>query len=177
MSGPSVASLRILIVCSSNDFCSPLAEHLMRRECRGLDVRSAGVDANDGERAHEAARLMAVGHGLAELDGHRTRRLTTQGAIASDLILTMDERQRTHLVRSTPSRAGRVLLLGCWRGFEIGEPVVTSRSSREWTFALLQECVADWQRRLVSIGRSFAAAKAGGGVVHSRAVPSGPSHL
>jgi protein-tyrosine phosphatase len=153
-------ALRILIVCSANRFRSPLAEYLMRREWAGylIDVQSAGLHAQEGAPAHDAAREIALEHGLLEIEAHRTRRLTPALMHDADLILTMDELQQRQVLRVMPTYAGRVLLLGCWRGVNIGEPIVTSQLSREWTFGLLQECVTEWRRRLTLTLRSLASA-------------------
>jgi protein-tyrosine phosphatase len=150
-------ALRILIVCSANRFRSPLAEYLMRREWTGymIDIESAGIYADEGAPAHAAARAIAVDHGLPEIEAHRTRRLTPQLLSNADLILTMDEQQQCAVMKAMPTYSGRVLLLGGWRGVTIGEPIVTSESSREWTFALLSECVTDWKRRLSMTLRSL----------------------
>lgn len=143
-------ALRILIVCSANRFRSPLAEYLMRREWTGytIDIESAGIYATEGAPAHQAARAIAVDHGMRDIESHRTRRLTPQLMNNVDLILTMDEQQQRAVMRVMPGYTGRVLLFGCWRGVSIGEPIVTSEISREWTFGLLRDCVADWKRRL-----------------------------
>lgn len=158
MNWSDATALRILIVCSANRFRSPLAEYLMRREWGGytIDVESAGVYANDGAPAHDAARAIALEHGLLEIEAHRTRRLTPERMLDVDLILTMDEQQQRAVMLAMPTYAGRVLLLGCWRGVSIGEPVVTSQASRDWTFGLLQECVRDWKQRLSLTLRSLA---------------------
>ena len=149
-------ALRILIVCSANRFRSPLAEYLMRREWGTyIDVESAGLYAQEGAPAHEAARGIAADHGMLEIEAHRTRRLTPELMSNFDLILTMDEQQQRAVMQAMPIYSGRVLLLGCWRGITIGEPIVTSETSREWTFGLIRECVADWRRRLSLTLRSL----------------------
>jgi len=152
MIGPDAVGLRILIVSSANRFRSSLAEHLMRREWGGspLAVASAGIYAEEGARAHDAAQFMASEHGLPGFVAHRTRLLTPQRMRDADLILTMDEFQQGRVLRILPSYVGRVLLLGCWRGVAIGEPVFTQQTSLEWTFGLLQACVCDWKRQLAS---------------------------
>lgn len=151
-------ALRILIICSANRFRSPLAECLMRREWAGymIDIESAGIYATDGAPAHATARAIAADHGLMEIEAHRTRQLTPRLMNNVDLILTMDEHQQRTVMTMMPAYTGRVLLLGCWRGVTIGEPIVTSEASREWTFGLLRECVADWKRRLSVTLRSLA---------------------
>lgn len=146
----SADRLRILIVCSANRFRSPLAECLMRREFAPgmVDIESAGIFACEGAPAHQAARAIANEHGLADIEAHRTRRLTPQLISHADLILTMDEQQQAAVMRAMPTYTGRVLLLGCWRGVNIGDPIVTSENSRKWIFGLLSDSVADWKRRL-----------------------------
>jgi protein-tyrosine-phosphatase len=152
MSWPDAAALRILIVSSTNRFRSPLAEHLMRKEWGDCEiaVTSAGIYAEEGGRMHEAAMFMASAHGIPGLGAHRTRLLTQQRMSHADLILTMDEHQQRQVLRIAPEDAGRVLLLGCWRGVEIGDPVLAQQTSLEWTFGLLQSCICDWKQRLTT---------------------------
>lgn len=146
----SDAALRILIVCAANRFRSPLAEYLMRREFSGrmIDVASAGIYATDGAPAHHAACALARQHGITGIESHRTRRLTPQLMSDVDLVLTMDEQQQHAVMRTLPTHSAQVLLLGCWRGVSILDPIVSSENSRNWIFGLLSECVSDWQQRL-----------------------------
>ncbi|HEY6642730.1 hypothetical protein [Povalibacter sp.] len=161
MNWSDVAALRMLIVCDANRFHSPLAESLMRREWSGctISVGSAGISANDGAPANDEALAVARQHGLKGIDDHRTRLLTRQLMRDADLILTMDEQQQHAVRRIMPTYTGRVLLLGGWRGVSIGDPMVTSLRSREWTFGLLRVCVADWKQRMTV--RPHSAATAG----------------
>lgn len=155
-------ALRVLLVCSANRFRSPLAECLMRREFAEhmIEVESAGIHATDGAPAHQAARSVALLHGLEGLESHRTRRLTPQLAGGADLILTMDEQQQHAVMRMMPTYTGRVLLLGCWRGVNVCDPLVTSENSRRWIFGLLSECVSDWKQRMTLVLSSMVAARA-----------------
>jgi len=154
------AAMRVLVVCSANRFRSPLAASLLRRECGYMiDVESAGLYAREGSSAHAAAQTMARVHGLMDISAHRTRPLTPQRMRHVDLILTMDEQQQRAAARLMPTYTGRVMLLGCWRGISIGEPIVTSQKSREWIFGLLQACVADWKERLTMAQGAVAPSK------------------
>lgn len=157
----SDAALRMLIVCSANRFRSPLAECLMRQEFAEymIHVESAGIHAAEGAPAHQAARTVALEHGLIGIEAHRTRRLTPQLISDADLILTMDEQQQHAVIRAMPTYTGRVLLLGCWRGVNVGDPIVTSENSRRWIFGLLSECVADWRQRMTLVLGSLVAAR------------------
>lgn len=90
-------STSVLVVCTANQARSPIAEVLLDHALRvpGLSVSSAGVRAREGVPAADYAIQIAAARKL-DLTRHRSRLVTPDLVAASDLILTMSERQRDH---------------------------------------------------------------------------------
>jgi protein arginine phosphatase len=115
---------RILFVCSGNTCRSPMAEVLLRRalEARGwsqVEVRSAGVAADSGAPATDAAVRTAARHGL-ELTEHRSTPLDPPLMAWADLILTMTS---AHLAAVTwAGGGGRSALITAFAAGEDGDP-------------------------------------------------------
>lgn len=87
--------MRVLFVCTGNTCRSPLAEATARKLAadRGLeDVTfvSAGTGAFSGAAASDGAILVGLERGL-DLSSHRSRPLTPELVLESDLILALSE--------------------------------------------------------------------------------------
>jgi protein-tyrosine-phosphatase len=85
-------TLTLLFVCTGNTCRSPMAEVIARdlAKERGLaiEVRSAGIAADDTSGASEGSLLVAMERGL-DLSRHRSRQLTRSLLDDADLVLTM----------------------------------------------------------------------------------------
>ncbi len=95
---PDLARVRsLLFVCTGNTCRSPMAEVLARAALAArladVAVGSAGTFAVPGVGAAEDARAVAARHGL-DLEGHRSRPLTSDMAARADFVLCMSESHR-----------------------------------------------------------------------------------
>jgi protein-tyrosine phosphatase len=102
------APLEVLVVCTANVARSPLfAAMLADRLGSAARVSSAGVRAREGDVAAEASQVLAEHRGL-DLAGHRSRPVTPELVVGSDLVLTMSERQRDRCSPLAPRAASKV---------------------------------------------------------------------
>lgn len=116
-----------------------------------FSVGSAGLTALEGIPPDaEAQRLMSE-RGL-DISAHRGRQLTPSMALASDLILVMDERQREDCGRLAPSARGRVFLLGHWLeapSREIPDPFRRGPAVFRRTVDHIDRSISDWLQHLI----------------------------
>jgi len=141
---------RILIVCVGNICRSPMAEALLRArlEGRGITVESAGLAALVGKPADPDAAAVLAQHGLVA-DAHCARRITPELISAADLVLVMDQRQRSAVRAIAPQARGKTFLLGRWiEDADIPDPYGQARPVFEQTFVLIQRAVDAWVSRL-----------------------------
>ncbi|MEO8193891.1 MAG: low molecular weight protein arginine phosphatase [Gemmatimonadales bacterium] len=126
ISSRTADTVRILFVCSGNTCRSPMAEAIVRRLASeaarsDIEVSSAGTQAWDGSPASDGALLVGMERGL-DLSAHRSRQLTREILMESDLILAMTP---SHLsrVRELNPEANAHLLAGFSAGESTGEAV------------------------------------------------------
>jgi len=147
----------ILVVCDGNHCRSPIAEALLKAGLgEGVSIGSAGLIAMEGLPADILARKVMAELGL-DISSHRGRQLTGPLALASDLILVMDERQKRDCEQLAPSSRGRVYLLGHWQpasSREIPDPFQKGPEAFRQALEQISHSVADWIPRLVRTQRS-----------------------
>jgi protein-tyrosine-phosphatase len=98
----------VLVVCTANIARSPLfAAMLAARAGDRVRVGSAGTRARPGIGAAEGSQVLARRRGL-DLTGHRSRPVTAELIAASELVLTMSERQRDACAPLAGQAAARV---------------------------------------------------------------------
>jgi protein-tyrosine phosphatase len=102
---------RVLVLCHGNICRSPFAEALLAEQSTGLEVRSAGLHAGDGDPADPSALACAARMGVA-LSAHRSARVDAERLAWADLILVMQGRHVTEIEREWPQFASRVRALG-----------------------------------------------------------------
>jgi protein-tyrosine phosphatase len=144
----------LLVVCIGNVCRSPMAEALLRARLPGVDVRSAGLDARDGQPADPHAVELMRARGL-DIAAHRAHRVPPGLASGADLILTMDAGQRRRLEHRLPAMRGRVFTLGMpdsfngrVPGFDIPDPYRGPRASFEHCLRLIERGVDAWCARI-----------------------------
>ena len=148
----------ILVICDGNYCRSPIAKALLQAAvgAAGPRVESAGLTALEGLPPHPLAQKLMAEQGL-DISGDRGRQLTLPIALAADLILVMDERQKRSCGQLAPSARGRLFLLGHWQPAarrEIPDPSRGGSAAIYRSFEQISRAVADWVPHLVHSQRS-----------------------
>ena len=142
----------VLVVCDGNHCRSPIGEALLRERSGGrLAVSSAGLGALVGTPPAPIAQRLMAERGV-DITGHRGRQLTAALAQEADLILVMDERQKTACGLLAPRILARTFLLGHWRPAAEREIIDPFRASDEIFVSVLNQIdvsVNDWLPRLL----------------------------
>lgn len=141
----------ILVLCEGNHCRSPIAEALLQ-VALGSDIRveSAGFHALVGEPADPEAQQLMTSIAM-DISSHRGRQWTEQMALGADLILVMDEGQKTHCEAMAPSVRGRVFLLGQWLSpgpREIPDPFLQGPGATRLAYELIHQSVVTWMPRI-----------------------------
>ena len=148
----------ILVVCDGNYCRSPIARALLQAAvgADGPRVESAGLVALEGIPPHPVAQRLMAEHGL-DISTDRGRQLTLPIALAADLILVMEERQKLECGRLAPSARGRLFLLGHWQPVaqrEIPDPSRGGAEAMYLSFEQISRAVDTWIPHLVHSKRS-----------------------
>ena len=152
----------ILFVCAGNTCRSPLAAALARRAIGELGlphaVLSAGVAAQDDAPATPLAIAAGREAGL-DLGAHRAQLLTRPLVQAADLVLTMEEAQRSFIRVLAPEALERVHVLRGYatRGADarlVRDPIGGDLEQYRRTLAELRLLVEQSLHRLVEDAES-----------------------
>lgn len=144
----------ILVLCEGNHCRSPLAEGLLKAALGpSVQVESAGLSAQDGYAPHPFAISLMAERGI-NITTHRSRQVTHDMALAADLILVMDHRQKTWCSELIPGSIGRVSLLGQWLPEgeqDIADPISQPQEIFPIAFDKILRSVDMWRNHLNSI--------------------------
>lgn len=149
----------ILMVCTANICRSPMAEGLVRKtlfeQARFKDwyVSSAGTWAVEGQPASSKTRLVLQKRGL-DLSAHRSRSVTKDLLVTSDIILTMERGHKEALVSEFPTVAGKIFLLSELIGFnrDIVDPIGGDLADFEDTAREIEAILIKAQDRIYDLG-------------------------
>ena len=141
----------VLTVCIGNICRSPMAEGVLRAQCReaGHDIRveSAGIQALSGRPADPLAVELLAARGI-DITGHVARQLTYEILRDFDLVLVMEAQHQQRIEQLAPLARGRVFTLGRWGGFDVADPYKRPREAFEEALRLIDQGVASWVRYL-----------------------------
>jgi protein-tyrosine phosphatase len=135
---------KVVVICQGNICRSPFAESLLAALRPELAVRSAGLDARDGDPAQPAALAAARALGV-DLSSHRARRLGAQDLAWADLVLAMEGHHAGRVARAWPEARSRVRLLGDYLPappHRIADPYGHSDAVFAATFARIAQALA-----------------------------------
>lgn len=138
---------RILVVCIGNICRSPMGERLLQDALPECSVHSAGLGALVGQPADSHARELMAAKG-SPIEAHRAQQLNAELLRQHDLILVMTQRQKQEVEAQYPSACGRVFRFCHWTAQDVADPYQMARAAFEEALTLIEQGVADWQRRL-----------------------------
>lgn len=110
-----------------------------------ISVGSAGTAALVGRPADPMAQKLMLERGL-DISRHRGRQLTPEVALASDLVLVMDDDLKAAVQQLAPAARGRVYRLGHFAKFDIPDPVGGSRGDFEIALSYIEHGIDDFER-------------------------------
>lgn len=115
-------------------------------------MSSAGLNALRGVPVDPLVQVLMIKLGF-DLSNHRGRQFTPKLALAFDLILVMEERQKAACEVAIPSAKGRVCLLGHWQEMhskEIPDPFQQGPEAIRKSYEQILCSVTDWVSRIMS---------------------------
>lgn len=137
----------ILTLCIGNICRSPIAQGMLAQQLPDHTVWSAGLGALVGQPAEPLAIQVAQSHGV-DISAHRAQQLNGFLCQKSDLILVMEQLQKTQLEQQFPSVRGKVFKLGQYRQFDIADPYRQPLAAFEAAYEAIAQGVSDWVPRI-----------------------------
>lgn len=142
---------RILVVCIGNICRSPMAEGLLKQALPGAQVSSAGLAALVGFGADPIAVEIMADVGI-DITAHRARMLNDAITREADLILVMDEQQVQQISKQYPYARGKVFRLAAASKQDIHDPYRQSPEVFQAVYAVIENSVNEWVKRINSVG-------------------------
>jgi len=151
--------VEILFVCSGNILRSPFAEGCLRKilddiGVRNVEIASAGTLGIQGILADPAARTLAVEHGF-DIQGHRSRGLTSRDLARADLIVVMEQAHKARIEEMDQAAAARTRLVREYEKDAVGQkvpdlvdPIGKPREQIVASLTVLERCVQNLAFRL-----------------------------
>lgn len=110
---------RILFVCTGNSCRSPMAQYLLEKYLKEdrpyfderYEIISAGTSAYSGAKISSLVEDILSDKENIDTGAFRSRLLDRYNLLSSDLIFTMEDRQRQYVLNFEPSTEGRVFSL------------------------------------------------------------------
>ncbi|HMO07813.1 MAG TPA: low molecular weight phosphotyrosine protein phosphatase [Paracoccaceae bacterium] len=138
----------VLVVCIGNICRSPTGERALAARLPGLRIGSAGPGALVGFPADDDTAAAAAAAGLS-LDGHSARQFTAALGGDYDLILAMEPRHRSEIMRIAPHLSGRTMLFDQWTGAQgIADPYRRPAAAHQAAVEAILKGADAWAARL-----------------------------
>lgn len=113
-----------------------------------IEVGSAGLCALEDHPIEPTAQIVLEEHGHLPKE-HKANQLTPAAISESDLILVMEQKHIDGVLKIAPEARGKVFLLGKWQNNrEISDPYRRGKPAFVHAYALIEEAVNAWARRL-----------------------------
>ncbi|TYR80180.1 low molecular weight protein arginine phosphatase [Priestia megaterium] len=107
----------ILFVCTGNTCRSPIAAALLRaRNIEGIDVKSAGLFAGEGQSASNHAQTVLKNYGVSF--SHSSSQITNEDLQWATYILTMTNQHKSLIISQAPEVAHKTFTLKEFAGQE-----------------------------------------------------------
>ncbi len=137
-----------MMVCVGNICRSPIAEVLLKHQQPQLNVFSSGLSALVGKPADpKSIELMSEKN--IDLKLHRAQQINSVLVLASDLILTMEQKHVEIIHSKFPEARGKVHLIGKWNDDqEIPDPYKRDKAAFELAAVLIESGLDAWQQKM-----------------------------
>lgn len=141
----------ILTLCIGNVCRSPIAEALLKLEFPDKNIWSAGLGALVGSAADPLSVEVSAAHGV-DLSAHRAQQLASWMCQAADLILVMEQFQKTEVEKLYPLVRGKVFRLGELGKFDISDPYRKPVEAFVTAYDAIALGVMNWAPRIRLLG-------------------------
>jgi len=127
-----------------------MAEGLFAAALPHVAVRSAGLGALIGMPPDEfAIRLMRERD--IDISPHRATQISKPMCLESDMVLVMEQQQRTRLEDMYPQARGRVFRIGEYTGQDVPDPYRRPEQAFRAALRGIEQGMGEWLRRIARI--------------------------
>ncbi len=131
----------LLVVCTANVCCSPMAQAMLTRALPDTRVVSGGLFAVAGMTPHSEVVKLMHSEGY-DIQGHRAKAIASPMLDAASLVLVMTSRQKHTIERCFPSARGKTFRFVENR--DVMEPCMNGRTRHSAPFMEIREGAERW---------------------------------
>lgn len=115
-----------------------------------MAVRSAGLGALVGMPPDEVAIRLMQERGI-DISLHRAAQITKPMCLDSDMVLVMEQQQRTRLEEMYPQARGRIFRVGEYTGEDVPDPYRKPEQAFRAALRGIEQGMGEWLRRIAKI--------------------------